>query len=111
MGAAYLSRNIAALATGGRLVVIGMQGGTKAELNLGALLTKRASVAATTLRSRPLAEKAEIVRGVRDEVWPLVEAGTVRPVVDRRLPFTEAAQAHRLVESNDHLGKVLLTNG
>ncbi|MGC4833697.1 NAD(P)H-quinone oxidoreductase [Micromonospora vinacea] len=109
MGGSYLGRNVSALATGGRLVVIGMQGGRKAELDLGALLTKRASVAATSLRSRPLAEKAEIVQGVRDEVWPLVEAGRIRPIVDRRLPMTEAAQAHRLVESNDHFGKVLLT--
>ncbi|MGC4806617.1 NAD(P)H-quinone oxidoreductase [Micromonospora sp. DT233] len=109
MGAAYLARNVAALATGGRLVVIGMQGGRKAELDLGALLAKRASVAATALRSRPLAEKAAIVAGVREQVWPLVAAGTVRPVVDRRLPMAEAAAAHRLVESNDHIGKVLLT--
>ncbi|SCF46934.1 NAD(P)H-quinone oxidoreductase [Micromonospora mirobrigensis] len=109
MGASYLGRNVAALADGGRLVVIGMQGGRKAELDLGALLAKRASVAATALRSRPLDDKAAIVRGVREEVWPLVEAGKVRPVVDRRLPMTDAAQAHRLVESNDHVGKVLLT--
>lgn len=111
MGASYLGRNVAALATGGRLVVIGMQGGRKAELDLGALLSKRACVAATALRSRPLAEKAAIVRGVRDEVWPLIEAGAVRPVVDRRLAMAEAAEAHRLVESNDHVGKVLLTVG
>lgn len=111
MGASYLGRNVAALATGGRLVVIGLQGGRKAELDLGALLTKRASVAATSLRIRPLAEKAEIVRGVRDEVWPLIEAGKIRPVVDRRLPMTDAADAHRLVESSDHFGKVLLTIG
>ncbi|RAO62442.1 NADPH:quinone reductase [Micromonospora saelicesensis] len=109
MGGSYLGRNVSALATGGRLVVIGMQGGRKAELDLGALLSKRASVTATSLRSRPLAEKAEIVQGVRDEVWPLVEAGRIRPIVDRRLPMTEAAQAHRVVESNDHFGKVLLT--
>ncbi|RQW97222.1 NAD(P)H-quinone oxidoreductase [Micromonospora inaquosa] len=109
MGGSYLGRNVSALATGGRLVVIGMQGGRKAELDLGALLTKRASVTATSLRSRPLAEKAEIVQGVRDDVWPLVEEGRIRPIVDRRLPMTEAAEAHRLVESNDHFGKVLLT--
>ncbi|MCX4469362.1 NAD(P)H-quinone oxidoreductase [Micromonospora sp. NBC_01655] len=111
MGASYLARNVAALATGGRLVVIGMQGGRKAELDLGALLAKRASVAATALRSRPLAEKAAIVAGVREQVWPLVAAGAVRPVVDRRLPMPEAAEAHRLVESNDHVGKVLLILG
>lgn len=109
MGGSYLGRNVSALATGGRLVVIGMQGGRKAELDLGALLAKRASVTATSLRSRPLVEKAKIVQGVRDEVWPLVEAGRIRPIVDRRLPMTEAAEAHRLVESNDHFGKVLLT--
>ncbi|MDT0527426.1 NAD(P)H-quinone oxidoreductase [Micromonospora sp. DSM 115977] len=111
MGAAYLPRNVAALATGGRLVVIGMQGGRKGELDLGALLAKRGTIAATALRSRPLEEKAEIVRGVREQVWPLVESGAVRPVVDRRVPMTEAARAHRLVESNDHVGKVLLTTG
>jgi NADPH:quinone reductase-like Zn-dependent oxidoreductase len=92
-------------------VVIGMQGGRKGELDLGALLAKRGTVAATALRSRPLDQKAEIVRGVRQQVWPLVEAGAVRPIVDRRLPLAEAAQAHRLVESSDHVGKVLLTLG
>ncbi|MFR9778815.1 NAD(P)H-quinone oxidoreductase [Micromonospora sp. MS34] len=108
MGAAYLPRNVAALATGGRLVVIGMQGGRKGELDLGMLLAKRASVHATALRSRPLDEKAEIVRGVREQVWPLVEAGTVRPIVHARAKLADAADAHRLVETNDHVGKVLL---
>ncbi|SCL15448.1 NAD(P)H-quinone oxidoreductase [Micromonospora inyonensis] len=111
MGAAYLGRNVAALATGGRLVVIGMQGGRKAELDLGTLLVKRASVTATALRSRPLAEKAAVVQGVREQVWPLVESGRIRPVVDRRMPMSDAAGAHRLVESSDHLGKVLLVTG
>lgn len=110
IGASYLGRNVAALATGGRLVVIGLQGGRKAELDLGALLAKRGSLFATTLRARPVEEKTTIVRGVRDEVWPLVEAGTIRPIVDRRLPMAQAAQAHRIVESSDHLGKVLLVN-
>ncbi|MGC4885807.1 NAD(P)H-quinone oxidoreductase [Micromonospora sp. DT227] len=108
MGASYLPRNVAALATGGRLVVIGMQGGRKGELDLGMLLAKRASVHATALRSRPLAEKAAIVRGVRDQVWPLVAAGRVRPVVHARVGMADAADAHRLVETSDHLGKVLL---
>ena len=108
MGAAYLPRNVAALATGGRLVVIGMQGGRKGELDLGMLLAKRASVTATALRSRPLAEKAEIVRGVREEVWPLVESGAIRPIVDRWVRMADAADAHRLLETSDHLGKVLL---
>ncbi|MGY0005171.1 NAD(P)H-quinone oxidoreductase [Micromonospora sp. I033] len=108
MGAAYLPRNVAALATGGRLVVIGMQGGRKGELDLGMLLAKRASVHATALRSRPLAEKAEIVQGVREQVWPLVESGKIRPVVHARARMADAADAHRLVETSDHLGKVLL---
>ena len=110
IGASYLARNIAALATDGRLVVIGMQGGRKAELDLGALMAKRASVTSTSLRARPSAEKAAIVRGVREQVWPLVESGAIRPVIFTSLPMTEAGQAHRLVESNEHLGKVLLTN-
>ncbi|MEQ4300388.1 NAD(P)H-quinone oxidoreductase [Plantactinospora sp. B6F1] len=109
MGASYLGRNVRALATGGRLVVIGLQGGRRGELDLAALLAKRGSVAATALRSRPAVEKAAIVRGVREEVWPLVEAGMVRPVIYRRLPMSEAAEAHRIVDSSDHVGKVLLT--
>ncbi|MFF4650203.1 NAD(P)H-quinone oxidoreductase [Streptomyces sp. NPDC001380] len=109
MGASYLDRNLDALAVNGRLVVIGMQGGVKAELNLGKLLSKRAAIAATSLRARPLEEKAAIVAAVREHVWPLVESGRVRPVVDRALPMAEAAQAHRLMESSAHIGKILLT--
>lgn len=109
MGASYLDRNIDALRPNGRLVVIGLQGGRSAELNLGKLLAKRATVAATALRSRPPAEKAAIVRGVHQQVWPLVEAGTIRPIVDRVLPMAEAAEAHRTLEASDHLGKVLLS--
>ncbi|HEX7353882.1 MAG TPA: NAD(P)H-quinone oxidoreductase [Mycobacteriales bacterium] len=108
MGAVYLARNVAALAPGGRLVVIGMQGGTKAEIDLGVLLSKRASVTATALRSRPLPDKARIVRRVRDEVWPLIEAGRVRPVIDTVVPMADAARAHRLVDESSHVGKVLL---
>jgi putative PIG3 family NAD(P)H quinone oxidoreductase len=108
VGAAYLPRNVAALATGGRLVVIGMQGGTRAELDLGLLLSKRASIRATTLRARPSAEKAVIVAAVREQVWPLIAAGRVRPVIDRVLPLAEAPQAHRLMESGSHFGKILL---
>lgn len=108
MGAAYLARNIDALALNGRLAVIGLQGGLKAELNLSAVMDKRASIFATRLRPRPPEEKADIVRGVREQIWPLVESGAVRPVVDRRLPMAEAAEAHRIVEANQHTGKVLL---
>jgi putative PIG3 family NAD(P)H quinone oxidoreductase len=111
MGAKYLDRNVDALAVGGRLVVIGMQGGTKAELNLGKLLAKRAAVHATALRSRPATGrggKAAIVEAVRRDVWPDIERGTVRPIVDRRLPMSRAAEAHRVVEASEHVGKVLL---
>jgi NADPH:quinone reductase-like Zn-dependent oxidoreductase len=111
IGGAYLSRNVQALATGGRLTIIGLQGGRKAELDLATLMAKRASIIATTLRARPTAEKAAIVRGVREEVWPLVESGAIRAVIDRRVPMSQAAEAHRLVESSDHLGKVLLVTG
>jgi putative PIG3 family NAD(P)H quinone oxidoreductase len=110
-GGEYLPRNVSALAVGGRLVVIGLQGGRKGELDLGQLVVKRASVAASTLRARPRAEKAKICSGVRDEVWPLVEAGRIRPVIYRRLPMSQAAEAHQLVASNAHIGKVLLVAG
>jgi putative PIG3 family NAD(P)H quinone oxidoreductase len=108
VGAAYLGRNLEVLATGGRLAVIGMQKGRRAELDLGTLLTKRAAVLGTTLRSRPAAEKARIVQEVREHVWPLVEAGRVRPVVHARLPLERAAQAHTLLASGEVFGKVLL---
>ena len=109
IGAKYLGRNVEALAVEGRLVVIGMQGGRTAELDLGMLMAKRAAVLATTLRARPAAEKATIVAAVRAHVWPLLESGAVRPVVDRVLPLCEAAEAHRVVEASTHVGKVLLT--
>lgn len=108
IGAAYLARNVEALAAGGRITVIGMQGGRTAEINLGALMAKRGSISATTLRARPTKDKAAIVRGVREQVWPLVESGAIRPVIDRTLPMDQAAEAHRIVESSDHIGKVLL---
>ncbi len=108
IGAAYLAGNLAALAPDGRLAIIGLQGGRRAEINLGALLARRGVISATTLRSRSPADKARIVRGVRAQVWPLVEQGRIRPVVDRRLPMTQAAEAHRLMESSEHVGKILL---
>ncbi len=109
MGAKYLSRNVDVLATNGRLVVIGLQGGRRAELDLGQLLAKRAAVLATSLRSRPEAEKAAIVASVVEHVWPLIADGAVRPIIHTRLPLDQAAQAHELVESSAHIGKVLLT--
>jgi putative PIG3 family NAD(P)H quinone oxidoreductase len=111
MGAKYLGRNVDALATGGRLVSIGFQGGTKGELDLGTLMRKRGSVAATSLRFRPATgpgSKAEIVAAVLHDVWPDVERGVVRPIVDRRLPMSRAAEAHAVLEASEHIGKVLL---
>ncbi|MFJ4619546.1 NAD(P)H-quinone oxidoreductase [Streptomyces sp. NPDC088812] len=108
MGAKYLERNVQSLAVNGRLAIIGMQGGVKGELNIGALLAKRAAISATSLRARPLGEKSTIVAAVREHVWPLLAAGHVRPVVDREVPMHDAATAHRIVEESGHVGKVLL---
>ncbi|MCP2326175.1 putative PIG3 family NAD(P)H quinone oxidoreductase [Hamadaea flava] len=109
IGGAYLGKNVTALTTGGRLVIIGLQGGRRAELDLGALVSKRLTVAGTTLRSRPVAEKAAIVSAVREQVWPMLEDGRIRPVIDETFPVEEAAKAHERVAANAHLGKVVLT--
>jgi putative PIG3 family NAD(P)H quinone oxidoreductase len=111
MGAKYLEANVRTLATGGRLVVIGMQGGTKAELDLARLLSLRGSVHATSLRARPRAEKAEIVREVRTHVWPLIESGAITPRIQSTHPLDEVRQAHRELEASGHVGKILLTVG
>ncbi|MBO9553532.1 NAD(P)H-quinone oxidoreductase [Cellulomonas sp.] len=108
LGAGGLADNLAMLADGGRLVVIGMQRGRRGELDLGTLLSKRASIVGTMLRSRPLDQKVAIMDGVRRHVWPLVASGEVRPVVHARLPFDRAADAHRLLESGEAFGKVVL---
>jgi putative PIG3 family NAD(P)H quinone oxidoreductase len=108
IGAPYLARNVDALATGGRLLQISTREGANAEVNLGVLMRKRITIFASTLRSRPVAEKALIVADVRDQVWPLVAAGKVVPVIERMLPLTEAAQAHRLMDDATHVGKILL---
>jgi putative PIG3 family NAD(P)H quinone oxidoreductase len=112
MGAAYLDRNLAALNADGRLVVIGMQGGVKAELNIAALIGKRLSVTGTALRGRPASGehgKATIVEDVVTAVWPMVADGRVRPVIGARFPIERAADAHRLLQSGQTYGKVLLT--
>jgi putative PIG3 family NAD(P)H quinone oxidoreductase len=108
MGAKYLAGNVRALRAGGRLVIIGLQGGRKGEIDLGAMLAKRLSVHATTLRARPVDDKGVIVRSVVDNVWPLVGAGAVRPVVYAEVPMSEAAEAHRMLDSGEHVGKILL---
>jgi putative PIG3 family NAD(P)H quinone oxidoreductase len=108
MGAKYLERNVDTLAMDGRLIVIGMQGGVQGELNLGKLMGKRASVFGAGLRARPLDQKAAIVADVRERLWPLVEQGSVGPIVGQVVPMAEAASAHRMLEEGTVFGKVLL---
>jgi putative PIG3 family NAD(P)H quinone oxidoreductase len=112
MGAAYLDRNIDALATEGRLVIIGMQGGIKGELNIAKLLSKRAHVIGTTLRGRPTNgpnSKSEVVAAVTESVWPMIADGRVRPIIGARLPIQEAVEAHRLLQAGEITGKIVLT--
>jgi putative PIG3 family NAD(P)H quinone oxidoreductase len=109
MGAKYLGRNVDALARHGRLVIIGMQGGTKAELDIGRLMSRNGAVIGTLLRPRPVEEKSAICASVVEHVWPLVAEGLVQPVVGRSFPLAEAAAAHALMESGEHSGKILLT--
>jgi len=109
MGASYLMRNLEALKTEGRLVVIGMQGGSKAEIDLSVLLRKRAALVATTLRARPSEEKSAICAALVEHVWPLVAEGTVQPVVHERVPLAEVARAHQAMDDSSHVGKILLT--
>jgi len=108
MGAQYLMRNIDALAVKGRMVIIGLQSGTKTEIDLSKVMPKRISIHGTTLRAQSVADKATIVASVREHVWPLVEQGKVKPIVHVRLPLSEAAQAHRIVQESTHVGKVVL---
>lgn len=112
MGAAYLDRNIDALATDGQLVIIGMQGGLKGELNIGKLLAKRARVIGTTLRARPVTgpnSKTEIVQAVRTSVWPMIAEGRVRPIIGARMPIEQAGEAHRQLVDSKVTGKIVLT--
>jgi putative PIG3 family NAD(P)H quinone oxidoreductase len=108
IGASYLARNIAALAPDGRIANIGMQQGSRAELNFGALMAKRGTIMSTTLRARPREQKAAIVAAVAENVWPAVDAGLIRPVIDTELPMPEAAEAHRIMTASSHLGKIVL---
>ncbi|MCV7310982.1 NAD(P)H-quinone oxidoreductase [Mycobacterium paraffinicum] len=112
MGAAYLDRNIDALATDGQLVIIGMQGGIKGELNIAKLLGKRARVIGTTLRARPVTgpnSKTEIVQAVIGSVWPMIGEGRVQPIIGARMPIQQAGQAHQQLTSSKVTGKIVLT--
>jgi len=110
MGAPYLARNLDALATWGRLVGIATRGGSRAEVDLGLLMLKRATIVAATLRTRTVEEKAEVVAATREHIWPLISAGKVVPVIHAVLPMSEAAEAHRMLDDGSHIGKILLVN-
>jgi len=109
MGASYLAPNIDALAADGRIVVIGMQGGRKGELDLGRLMAKRGTIHAAGLRARPLRQRVSIVADVESQVWPHIADGTVMPVVDTYIPMSDASEAHARIEKGGHVGKILLT--
>lgn len=108
IGGAYLASNLAALGVGGRLVIIGLMGGAKAEINLGLLMVKRQQLIGSVLRSRPVAEKTEIVQRFTEHVMPLFERGTLAPLIHAVLPLAEAAEAHRMMEASEHFGKIVL---
>ena len=108
VGGEYVARNLAALAIDGRLVQIGLMGGDAAPLDFRRLLTRRLTVTGSTLRPRSVAEKGQIAAALLREVWPLLEAGTVKPVVYRTYPLANAAAAHALMESSEHIGKIVL---
>lgn len=105
----YVARELRCLADDGRLAIIAVQGGTKSEIDAGIVLRKRLAITGSTLRARPAAYKAALARALRAQVWPLIEAGAVRPVVHRAMPADEAAAAHALMESGTHVGKIVLT--
>jgi putative PIG3 family NAD(P)H quinone oxidoreductase len=109
MGASYLARNVEALAVEGRLLVVGLMGGIKAELDLNQLMTKRGALISTRLRPRPIEAKAAICAAVVEHVWPLFSDGTVRPVVGATMALEDVVAAHALMEAGDHSGKILLT--
>jgi NADPH:quinone reductase len=109
MGGSYLNRNLAALAVDGRLVQIGLMGGESASVDLRRVLGRRLTITGSTLRPRPVAEKGEIAAALAREVWPLLEAGTIKPIVFKTFPLAEAVAAHRLMESSEHVGKIVLT--
>jgi putative PIG3 family NAD(P)H quinone oxidoreductase len=108
IGAGYLAKNIAALAPDGRIANIGLQQGRRAELDFSALMAKRGTIMSTTLRGRPAEQKASVVAAVAANVWPLVDAGVIRPVIDHELPMAQADEAHRIMAASTHVGKIVL---
>jgi NADPH:quinone reductase-like Zn-dependent oxidoreductase len=109
MGGSYVARNLSVLATDGRLVQIGLMEDAAATIDLRRILAYRLTVTGSTLRPRSVAEKGQIAAALRHEVWPLIEAGAVKPVIDRTFPLRDAAEAHRVMESSEHVGKLVLT--
>ena len=109
IGGSYAERNQQALAVEGRLVQIGIMEGSKITLDLLQMMVRRQTITGSTLRARSVADKAAIARLVQEKAWPLIEAGSIRTVIDRTFPLAEVAAAHRLMESSQHIGKILLT--
>jgi NADPH:quinone reductase-like Zn-dependent oxidoreductase len=109
VAASYFARNIEALAVEGRLVVISLISGARAELNLGTLMAKRLTITGSTLRIRSVAQKALVAEGVRRNAWPLLEQKRVRPIIHATFPLAEASEAHRMMETSQHIGKIVLT--
>lgn len=105
----YVARNVQCLADDGRAVIIAVQGGVKAEFDAGQVLRRRLTITGSTLRPRPIAFKAGIARALRERVWPLLESRAIAPVIFRQLPASEAAAAHALMESGEHVGKIVLS--
>ena len=105
----YVARNLEIAALEGRIVMISLIGGARAEINLGTILTKRLTLTGSTLRSRTIAQKAEVADAVKKNIWPLLAAGRVRPIIHATFPLAEAGEAHRLMESSNHIGKIVLT--
>jgi NADPH:quinone reductase-like Zn-dependent oxidoreductase len=109
VGGDYLARNVDALAVDGRLVQVGLMRGAKTQINLGPVLQKRATLTGSLLRPRTPAEKGRIARALEEHVWPLLESGTARPVIHATFRLEDAADAHRVLESGTHIGKIVLT--
>jgi NADPH2:quinone reductase len=105
----YLQREIDCLADDGRIVVIAIMGGSKSEVNTGQILRRRLTVTGSTLRPRPVAFKRQIAKQLYEQVWPLLNSGKLKPVIYKTFPLEQAADAHRLMESSEHVGKIILT--